>query len=31
MLAEALVTGPADLRAYPVKLPPFHYVERDRT
>jgi hypothetical protein len=30
MLAEALVTGPADLRAYPVKLPPFHYVERDR-
>jgi hypothetical protein len=30
MLAEALVTGPADLRSYPVKLPPFHYVERDR-
>ncbi|MEP6863810.1 MAG: hypothetical protein ABJE66_24500 [Deltaproteobacteria bacterium] len=30
MLAEALVTGPADLRSYPVKLPPFHYVEHDR-
>jgi hypothetical protein len=27
LLAEALVTGPQDLGTYPVKLPPFHYVE----
>jgi hypothetical protein len=25
--AELLVTGPQHLREYPVKLPPFHYVE----
>jgi len=30
MLAEALVVGPAELRAYPVNLPPFHYVQEDR-
>jgi len=30
MLAEALVVGPAELRSYPVKLPPFHYVQEDR-
>lgn len=25
--AEAMATGPQDLSAYPVKVPPFHYVE----
>jgi len=27
--AEAMATGPQDLGAYPVKVPPFHYVEGD--
>jgi hypothetical protein len=27
LIAEALATGAADLRDYPVKLPPFHYVD----
>jgi hypothetical protein len=31
VIAEALLAGPADLGSYPVKLPPFHYVEADRS
>jgi hypothetical protein len=27
LLAEALANGPADLKLYPVRLPPFQYVE----
>ncbi len=27
VIAEALQAGPDDLRRYPVKLPPFHYVD----
>lgn len=29
LAAEALRAGPADLSSYPVKLPPFHYIEDD--
>lgn len=29
LVAESLATGPRDLSQYPVKLPPFHYVEEE--
>jgi hypothetical protein len=31
VIAEALLAGPSDLGSYPVKLPPFHYIEPDRS
>jgi len=31
VIAEALLAGPADLGSYPVTLPPFHYIEPDRS
>jgi hypothetical protein len=31
VIAEALLAGPADLGSYPVALPPFHYIEPDRS